>query len=228
MRKKQGSRGKTGNRTLNDKPNRVDVLTRTARAAWEALYRVPDELALYGGTAVALYLGHRESKDLDFATDTKEVNEDTAKRIRGIQLVSQEGGGGMVDAVFQTKAGRIKVTFMETGHLIPRARRKPVDAGQGRKVAHPVDLIASKAFACMSRGEPWDYVDLAYARKEWQQWWDEGIKVADAHSQTEGKVIRCVELAPRHIAEMLSEEEKGWLKGEGIATGQSIGKVPGW
>lgn len=48
---------------------RLDILLAVQRALWPRLAEVSrDSFVLYGGTAVALYLGHRESVDFDFFT----------------------------------------------------------------------------------------------------------------------------------------------------------------
>ena len=48
---------------------RVDLLPTAQRALWPRLNAVPDDFMLYGGTALALRLGHRESVDFDFFSD---------------------------------------------------------------------------------------------------------------------------------------------------------------
>ena len=45
------------------RPARVDALNPATAAAWRAIRRMPEGLVLYGGTAGAPYLGHRESRD---------------------------------------------------------------------------------------------------------------------------------------------------------------------
>ena len=45
---------------------RLDALPEAQRALWPALARIPDSCVLYGGTALALRLGHRASVDFDF------------------------------------------------------------------------------------------------------------------------------------------------------------------
>ena len=45
---------------------RLDVLPEAQRRLWGELAAVPDEFTLYGGTALALHLGHRKSVDFDF------------------------------------------------------------------------------------------------------------------------------------------------------------------
>lgn len=43
---------------------RLDILAQ--RRLWAKLSAVPDEFTLYGGTALALHLGHCNSVDFDF------------------------------------------------------------------------------------------------------------------------------------------------------------------
>ena len=45
---------------------RLDVLPEAQRAVWPALAGIPDSFVLYGGTALALRLGHRASVDFNF------------------------------------------------------------------------------------------------------------------------------------------------------------------
>jgi hypothetical protein len=45
---------------------RLDILPPPQRRLWDELAAVPEEFVLYGGTALALHLRHRESLDFDF------------------------------------------------------------------------------------------------------------------------------------------------------------------
>lgn len=45
---------------------RLEILPPAQRALWSRLDEVPPAFALYGGTAIALHLGHRTSVDFDF------------------------------------------------------------------------------------------------------------------------------------------------------------------
>ena len=45
---------------------KLDILAEPQRALWPELDAVPLEFVLYGGTALALQLGHRTSDDFDF------------------------------------------------------------------------------------------------------------------------------------------------------------------
>jgi hypothetical protein len=44
----------------------LSVLPASQRALWKELAEMPPEFTLYGGTGVALHLGHRTSVDCDF------------------------------------------------------------------------------------------------------------------------------------------------------------------
>ena len=45
---------------------RLDILPASQRTLWPELDATPDHFTLYGGTALALRLGHRQSVDFDF------------------------------------------------------------------------------------------------------------------------------------------------------------------
>jgi nucleotidyltransferase AbiEii toxin of type IV toxin-antitoxin system len=45
---------------------RLEILPAAQRRLWSEFSGVPEEFVLYGGTAVALHLGHRHSIDFDF------------------------------------------------------------------------------------------------------------------------------------------------------------------
>jgi hypothetical protein len=60
---------------------RLDVLPSAQRQLWPQLATVTDAaFVLYGGTAIALHLGHRESVDFDFFTDQTFQPEDLLVR----------------------------------------------------------------------------------------------------------------------------------------------------
>jgi hypothetical protein len=47
----------------------LDILPPPQRAFWEKdLDTIPSGWVLYGGTAIALHLGHRQSRDFDFSS----------------------------------------------------------------------------------------------------------------------------------------------------------------
>src|SRR5258707_1240364 len=48
---------------------RLDILPPPQRRLWDEMSAVPPEFVLYGGTAIALHLGHRQSMDFYFFGD---------------------------------------------------------------------------------------------------------------------------------------------------------------
>jgi hypothetical protein len=60
---------------------------------WRELSAVPDEFDLYGGTAIALHLGHRTSVDFDFfggRTLNLEALEDNIPFLRDAKIIQRE------------------------------------------------------------------------------------------------------------------------------------------
>lgn len=45
---------------------RLDILPESQRRLWPELDAIPSDFVLYGGTGIALQLGHRISEDFDF------------------------------------------------------------------------------------------------------------------------------------------------------------------
>src|SRR5260370_12238918 len=45
---------------------KLEILPQAQRRLWNELKNTPQEFVLYGGTALALRLGHRTSEDFDF------------------------------------------------------------------------------------------------------------------------------------------------------------------
>jgi len=45
---------------------KIDILPPAQRNFWEEAPSIPASFVLYGGTAIALRLGHRSSEDFDF------------------------------------------------------------------------------------------------------------------------------------------------------------------
>ena len=59
----------------------LGILPGSQRRLWSALGDTPSDFVLYGGTALALRLGHRASVDFDFFSRASFTPEDLRKRI---------------------------------------------------------------------------------------------------------------------------------------------------
>ncbi|TDX64943.1 nucleotidyltransferase AbiEii toxin of type IV toxin-antitoxin system [Methylosinus sp. sav-2] len=109
----------------------LDALPAPQRGLWPLLARIPRHYALYGGTAIALRLGHRTSVDFDFFSDVP--LDDDAK--------------GALLAVLQ-KFGRVSVLQSERNTLTVSVSRDDEPVKLKVKVIH-------------DRAEGKDYQDIA-------------------------------------------------------------------
>src|ERR1700732_1595895 len=64
---------------------RVDILPPAQKLFWPELSQTPEEFTLYGGTAIALRLGHRASVDFDFFASRPFAPNDLMRRIPYLQ-----------------------------------------------------------------------------------------------------------------------------------------------
>lgn len=119
---------------------------------------------LYGGTALALRLGHRESVDFDFFTggplDKTSMMQTTA--LEGAQVV-QNAADTLTLAVTRA-GGTVKLSFF--GDLVPARIRGRVGEPERTEdgvlwVASIDDLFATKVKVVLDRAEAKDYRDVA-------------------------------------------------------------------
>lgn len=138
---------------------RLDILPPAQRSLWSELGSVPGQFVLYGGTALALHLAHRQSEDFDFFAD-RDIKPDelfrTTPFLRGSQITQQEPNAltCLVD-----RSGPVKVSFFGVPHLARIC--EPLAAEDiGLKVASLIDLAGTKASVVQQRAKAKDYVDI--------------------------------------------------------------------
>jgi hypothetical protein len=138
---------------------RLDILPPPQRRLWDELAAVPAEFVLYGGTALALHLGHRESLDFDFFGN-KAL--DPTKLIPAIPF--------LVDAIVTQRApntfsctvnrgGIVQLSFFGLPGL-PRLSPPLIAPDNGLQVASILDLAGTKASVVQLRAEAKDYIDI--------------------------------------------------------------------
>ncbi len=96
---------------------RLDILPAAQRRLWDEFSGVPEEFVLYGGTAVALHLGHRHSIDFDFFGDRAfdpSVLETGISFLGAAKIVQRERN--TLSAVVD-RGGRVKVSFFGVPNL---------------------------------------------------------------------------------------------------------------
>jgi hypothetical protein len=139
----------------------MEILPESQRHVWPALgWSKTSGLVLYGGTAIALWCGHRASVDFDFFTD-RQLNHDLINhelRKSGISAhVVQEERNSV--SLF-TEPGNVKLSFF--GELSMGRVGSPSQTSDGMvSVASPLDLLATKLKVIMQRAEAKDYIDIA-------------------------------------------------------------------
>jgi hypothetical protein len=143
----------------------LDTLPPSQRRLWSELAVLPPEFVLYGGTALALRLGHRTSEDFDFFSNQSFQPDELERRIPFLAGSSrlQSSPNTLVSLV--DRGGPVKVSFF--GGLTLRRVQDPEPVeGPGFPVASLLDLSATKVKAVQDRAEAKDYIDLSRLLEE--------------------------------------------------------------
>ncbi len=138
---------------------RLDILPPPQRRLWDELSAVPKEFVLYGGTAIALHLGHRQSADFDFFGDEPL---DPTKLVPAVPflagaIVTQREPNTFSCTV--DRGGAVKLSFFGLPGF-PRLAPPLVAPGNGLQVASLLDLGGTKASLVQMRAEARDYTDI--------------------------------------------------------------------
>ena len=141
---------------------KTEILPKPQQEIWPLLAPAPGlSFVLYGGTAVALYLGHRRSVDFDFfrsePLDKKEL-EASFEFMRDAQTIQEDENTLVVIA--QMPSGPVKVSFFG-GLSIGRINEPLQTKDSTLLVASLEDLLAMKLKAIMDRAEAKDYRDIS-------------------------------------------------------------------
>src|ERR1043166_972185 len=138
---------------------RLEILPAAQRKLWPELAETPADFTLYGGTAIALRLAHRQSADFDFLT--LESFEPGAL----LQKISYLKGAALRQAAPNTlsvnldRGGVIQLSYFGSlgiGQVAPDERVE----GPGFRVASLVDLAGMKVAVLPQRVEVRDYLDI--------------------------------------------------------------------
>jgi Nucleotidyl transferase AbiEii toxin, Type IV TA system len=143
---------------------RLDILPPAQRSLWPHLVQVPGHFVLYGGTAIALRLGHRQSIDFDFFSDVDLDGEQKNNLLREITWLNGA-------SVLQNEKNTLTVSVDYMGAPIKLSFFGGVKNGcvcEPDKtdddvlcVASMDDLFAHKLKVIHDRAEAKDYQDIA-------------------------------------------------------------------
>jgi hypothetical protein len=128
-------------------------------AIWPELRAIPPSFVLYGGTGLALRLGHRQSVDFDFFSSQPFFPDDLTRRVsflaEGERLQSEPN----TLSVSLERGGPVKLSFF--GALtIGRVGTPDQALDNSILVASLLDLAGTKMAAVQQRAEKKDYLDI--------------------------------------------------------------------
>ncbi len=135
-----------------------DALSPAVARAWKQIAPyLPAQLYLGGGTAAAIYLHHRVSRDLDFFYHESSLSLDALERdlIRLGAVVTLRAPGTL-----RVQIGEVKVEFLHADESAPQQLiEEPRNIG-GLPLASLQDIMAMKLEVLAERGELRDYFDV--------------------------------------------------------------------
>jgi hypothetical protein len=151
---------------------KLEILPRPQRRLWNELRQTPKEFVLYGGTALALRLGHRHSEDFDFFSNVSFAPDSLRKRVQYVQGAEVSQSEANTLTVIVQRDGPVKVSFFG-GLNLNRVQDPDVVPDNEIQVASMLDVAATKLATIQQRAQARDYEDLAAIV-------DAGISLAEA------------------------------------------------
>ena len=136
-----------------------EILPPPQLALWPDLAQIPGHFVLYGGTALALLLGHRQSLDFYFFT-AETVN--PGELLQNLEILN---GAKILQNTKQTltvsvnRTGLVKLSFFG-GLKLGRVGQFDRTTDGLVNVASLLDLAGTKAAVITQRAEAKDYLDL--------------------------------------------------------------------
>jgi hypothetical protein len=138
---------------------RLEVLPPPQRRLWDELVETPKDFILYGGTALALRLGHRSSEGFDFFSSRPFAPDALQREIP--YLIGAETSQSQANTltVILDRSGPVKVSFFGGLKLNRVGDPEPV-SGKEIRVASLLDVAATKISTIQQRAQARDYLDI--------------------------------------------------------------------
>jgi hypothetical protein len=137
----------------------LEILPPPQRALWDELHATPDHFTLYGGTAIALHLGHRDSVDFDFFSRVPIVADDLMRSIPYLKDAELLSASTNSLTCVVDRDGEVKLQFFG-GLPLGAIEQRLQPTGGGFWVAPLLDLAATKVKVLPERSEAKDYLDI--------------------------------------------------------------------
>lgn len=179
---------------------RLDILPPAQRALWPELAATPPEFTLYGGTAIALQIGHRHSVDFDFWSlrrfDAQRLLDETPY-LRDV--VVTQNAPDTLSVRIERAGAPILLSFFALPKLgVVEPAKSASDIGL--KVASLVDIAGCKALVVQHRAELKDYLDIDALL---------GADISLAHALSAATIVHGKRFNPQLTLKALSYFEDG-------------------
>lgn len=138
---------------------RLDTLPPPQRRLWPELRATPNRFVLYGGTAIALRLAHRESEDFDFFSSEPVDGDALLAEIRYLNNATVVQRARNTLTCLVDRGGPVRVSFFG-GLSLNRVESPQTTKQAGVLVASLKDLGGTKAQVVQSRALSKDYMDI--------------------------------------------------------------------
>ena len=145
---------------------RLDILPESQLRLWPELDAVPSDFVLYGGTGLALQLGHRVSEDFDFFSSSGFEPDRLRSRLPFFRDLDPMDPDTWVHhkrdnlEAFVNRGTPVKVAFFGGLDNLQRVQDPRQAAGSRVRIASLVDLAGMKMRVIQVRGNWKDYVDI--------------------------------------------------------------------
>jgi hypothetical protein len=138
---------------------RLDILPPAQRRLWDELDSTPDHFTLYGGTALALRLGHRVSMDFDFFSNQEFDPDRLARAVAFLDGAERVQVNANTLTCRVDRDGPVLISFFG-GLGLGQAAARENARGYAIFVASLLDLAGTKAAVIQKRAEEKDYLDI--------------------------------------------------------------------
>lgn len=138
---------------------RLEILPQAQRRLWQELRETPRAFVLYGGTALALRLGHRTSEDFDFFSN-QPFSPDYLRRAISFLADAEirQLAENTLTAIVH-REGPVKISFFG-GLKLNRVQDPDLMPDNGVRVASLMDIGATKLATIQQRAQARDYEDV--------------------------------------------------------------------
>jgi hypothetical protein len=205
-----------------------EILPTSQQEVWPKLSDIKRlGFVLYGGTAIALQLGHRISIDFDFfsslAIQKRELYDQLPFLSNSVVVQDEPHSLTVLINNTSSKVSGVKISFF-WGLQMGRVSEPLITKDEVLQVASLDDLLANKLKVILQRAEFKDYFDIASLLKFGMKL-DEGLGYAQAlfgHTFAPSESIKALNYFGDGDLHLLSKEDKGLL----MKKSKLINKVP--